>query len=202
MGKEAECTVRFGGKISCGKALLESDALIFRGDFRLKIPFRAMKYVAAVRGVLRVEFPEGTARFELGPQAESWAQRILHPKSLIDKLGVKSGAVVSLLCMRDANFRQQLAERTANVADAKPRKDSDFIFLAADAKDDLKRLNDLTHFLKKTGALWVVYPKGQPHITQADVMAAAKAAGLVDVKVVSFSGTHTALKLVIPLTRR
>lgn len=33
-------------------------------------------------------------------------------------------------------------------------------------------------------------------------MAAARAAGLVDVKVVRFSGTHTAEKLVIPLIKR
>ena len=56
--------------------------------------------------------------------------------------------------------------------------------------------------MKKTGALWVVYPKGQKHIAQNDVMAAAKSAGLVDVKVVSFSDTHTALKLMIPISRR
>jgi len=34
------------------------------------------------------------------------------------------------------------------------------------------------------------------------VIAAAKEAGLVDVKVVRFSDTHTALKLVIPVARR
>ncbi len=56
--------------------------------------------------------------------------------------------------------------------------------------------------MKKNGALWVVYPKGQKHITENDVMAAAKSAGLVDVKVVSFSETHTALKLMIPLSHR
>jgi len=141
-------------------------------------------------------------QFELGPQAESWAQKILHPKSLMDKLGIKSGAIVSVCGIRGANFRQQLDARTANVAEAKPRKDSDFIFFAAEAATDLKRLKELTRFLKKTGALWVVYPKGQARITQADVMAAAKKAGLVDVKVVSFSPTHTAPKLVIPLARR
>jgi hypothetical protein len=202
MGQEALCTARFGGKVSQGKALLESDALIYRGDFRLKIPLRAMKSVSVVRGVLRVEFPEGIARFELGPQAESWARRILHPKSLMDKLGVKSGAAVSVLGVRDASFRQQLDERTTEVADTRPRKDSDFIFLAAEARADLKRVRSLARSLKKTGAIWVVYPKGQPHITQADVMAAARAAGLVDVKVVSFSAMHTALKLVIPVARR
>jgi len=34
------------------------------------------------------------------------------------------------------------------------------------------------------------------------VRLAAKKVGLVDVKVVSFSDTHSALKLVIPLTKR
>jgi hypothetical protein len=33
-------------------------------------------------------------------------------------------------------------------------------------------------------------------------MAAGKAAGLVDVKVVSFSSTHTAEKFVIPISKR
>ena len=33
-------------------------------------------------------------------------------------------------------------------------------------------------------------------------MSAGKAAGLVDTKVVAFSPTHTALKFVIPLSRR
>ena len=104
--------------------------------------------------------------------------------------------------MREASFRRQLAERTAEIAEGKPRKDFDLIFLGAEAKADLGRLKGLAHALKKTGAVWVVYPKGQSRITQADVMAASRQAGLVDVKVVSFSPTHTALKLVIPLKRR
>jgi hypothetical protein len=48
----------------------------------------------------------------------------------------------------------------------------------------------------------VVRPKGRPEISEAAVMAAGKAAGLVDVKVVSLSATHTAEKLVIPVKDR
>ena len=48
----------------------------------------------------------------------------------------------------------------------------------------------------------MVYPKGQKHICEADVMAAGKAAKLVDIKVVGFSETHSALKMVIPVARR
>ena len=39
-------------------------------------------------------------------------------------------------------------------------------------------------------------------IAESAVMAAGKAAGLVDVKVVRFSLTHTAEKFVIPLAKR
>jgi len=47
-----------------------------------------------------------------------------------------------------------------------------------------------------------LYPKGVKTITQADVMAATKASGLVDVKAAAFSKTHTALKALIPKLAR
>ena len=52
------------------------------------------------------------------------------------------------------------------------------------------------------GALWIIRPKGRPEISERSTMAAGKAAGLVDVKVVGFSATHTAEKFVIPLAAR
>ena len=45
-------------------------------------------------------------------------------------------------------------------------------------------------------------PRGTKEISDADVMAAAKAAGLVDVKVVRVSEVLTGEKLVIPVTKR
>ena len=56
--------------------------------------------------------------------------------------------------------------------------------------------------LKPNGALWVIRPKGRPEISEAAVRAAGRAAGLVDVKVVGFSPTHTAEKFVVPLAKR
>ena len=63
-------------------------------------------------------------------------------------------------------------------------------------------LADLRDALAPAGALWVLRPKGCGAITESDVMAAGKAAGLVDVKVVRFSETHTAEKFVIPVSKR
>ena len=51
-------------------------------------------------------------------------------------------------------------------------------------------------------ALWIIYPKGQQHITEGDVFAAGHKVGLTDIKVVGFSATHTALKFVIPVKKR
>ncbi len=56
--------------------------------------------------------------------------------------------------------------------------------------------------LVPNGAIWIIRPKGRPDISERASMAAGKAAGLVDVKVVGFSGTHTAEKYVIPVAAR
>jgi hypothetical protein len=48
----------------------------------------------------------------------------------------------------------------------------------------------------------VVAPRGSRDVREADVLAGGKSAGLVDVKVVRFSQTHTAHKFVIPVSRR
>jgi hypothetical protein len=202
MGSEAHCTVRFGQKVSQGKALLETESLLFRGDFRLSIPFRDLKSVECEDGELRLILAEGTAIFELGSSAEKWACKIRNPKSLVDKLGVKADSYIAVLGIKDETFLQQVRERTRSIARGRPKRELDFLFFAAQTKEKLKELDHLQSFLKAHGAIWVVWPKGSPQIKESDVIAAAKDAGLVDVKVARFSETHSALKLVIPVSRR
>lgn len=202
MGKELTCTIRFDKQESTGKALLETNEILFRGDFRLKIALREIKSVKAVNGELLVDFPGGRAAFVLGAQAEKWAHKILHPKTVIEKLGVKEGHTVSLVGITDAGFLKQLKERSAKLVHGKPVKDCDMIFLGAGSAGELAKIKSLTALLKKDGALWIVYPKGQKVITEGDVLAAGRKAGWKDVKVVGFSETHTALKFVLPLAKR
>lgn len=202
MGQEAKCTLRIGNNVSRGTTLLESTEIIFRGDSRLVFPFREMKSVEAVNGELRFKFSGGLARFDLGPQAEKWAHKILHPPTLLDKLGVKPGMSVAVLTIEEKSFEPQLEKRGARISKAKPQKNSDLIFFGAKETSDLKQIPALVKFLKPAGALWVVYPKGRKEITEVDVISAGRSAGLKDVKVCSFSATHTALKFVIPLARR
>jgi hypothetical protein len=151
--------------------------------------------------VLTVKFSGGTATFELGAAAEKWALKIRYPRSRIEKLGVKPGARVVVLGLDDAEFDRELAALTKNIS-RQPGKDCDFIFLHAPEVAALKQLRRLRSSLKPAGALWVVWPKGQPHIKEDYVRRAALAAGLVDVKVMSFSDALSALKLMIPRRKR
>ena len=202
MGKELNCSVRFGKQQSEGKALLETSEILFRGDFRLKIPFSTIKSAKAVDGELRLQTADGLAVFRLGAASEKWCDKILHPKPRIEKLGVKPGAKVALLGEFDAGFLRELGSLTRTVSKGQAASDSEWIFLRADSKGDLGGISKISKSMQSAAALWVVYPKGQKHITENDVLAAGRKAGLKDVKVVGFSPTHTALKFVIPLASR
>jgi len=202
MGNEATCVVRYGKEKSKGKALLETNELIFRGGFRLKVPFASLRSAKAVNGKLRLETPDGPAIFELGEQAAKWCEKILHPKSRIEKLGVKADARVALLGGFDRDFLEELARSTANVAKRGATSKAQWIFLHAGVKKDLAELAKLAKSMPPACGLWVVYPKGLKELTENDVLSAGRQAGLKDVKVVAFSATHTALKFVVPLDRR
>jgi hypothetical protein len=123
-------------------------------------------------------------------------------RALLDKLGVKPGQRIAVLGMEDAFFLQELAARVPDFMRDKPAKNADLIFLAAEDLKTLARMKPLAGAIQKAGAIWVVYPKGQKHIREVDVIAAGKSAGLTDNKVCRFSDTHTALRFVIPLARR
>jgi hypothetical protein len=202
VGNEVKCTVRFGKQTSAGKALLETSEVLFRGEFRLKIPFTTIKSAKAVDGELYLQTSDGLAVFEIGPAAEKWREKILHPKTRIEKIGVKHGEKISLLGSFETDFLAELKPLAGSVTNGKVAADSDTIFLAADSLKELSAVAKMAKSLKGPGSLWIVYPKGQKSIAENDVIAAGRKTGLKDVKVVGFSATHTALKFVLPLTKR
>jgi hypothetical protein len=121
-------------------------------------------------------------------------------RPLIDKLGVKPLTRVSVLGIKDSSFLTLLRERTSDISN-RLRKDTTVIFYAANSEAELQKLESLKNYITKDGAIWVVSLKGkQSKIRDVQVIAAAKAAGLVDNKVVAFSETQTSLRLVIPVT--
>jgi len=121
---------------------------------------------------------------------------------LIDKLGVKPGQKIAVLGVESAEFLTELEARVPEYSRGKRVAGADVIFFSAEAIADLAQLSSLARSIQRNGAIWVVYPKGQKHIREIDVINAGKSAGLTDNKVCSFSTTHTALRFCIPVAQR
>ena len=204
MGYDATCTLRYDGKTARGTAQLEQKELVFRGTVRLVIPLAAISAATARDGTLSVRFGGKAAEFAIGSAAETWANRITNPPSRLDKLGVKAGMAIAAIDVSDDEFLSEIAGRAGKVARKAPApaRPADLIFYGVEHRDALDRLAALVPLVKPDGALWIVRPKGRKDITESETMAAGKRAGLVDVKVVSFSETHTAEKFVIPVAKR
>ncbi|HYM82374.1 MAG TPA: DUF3052 domain-containing protein [Candidatus Limnocylindria bacterium] len=201
MGLEAPCTAHWKRRRSEGKALLEATDLVFRGEFRLRIPFREMKSVVANDGELRIASADGTARFELGPLAAKWADKIKNPKTVLEKLGVKPGMRVAVIGVDDPALARDLERRVDSVATS-ARPGTDLVFFGVTSTSGLSRLRTLRRAIHPAGAIWAVWHKGRPELKEDHIRTAAIGAGLTDVKVVAFSASHSALKLVIPVADR
>jgi hypothetical protein len=200
MGLEAKCWAHYGKQSGEGHAMWETDYLLFRGPFRVKIPRAEIRNVKAARGALTIEFGKDSLVLALGDASTKWADKILNPPSRLDKLGVKPGMRISVLSVADDQFVAEIEERGADVS-TRRRKDSDIVFAGAEVAADLK-FGEWRDTIQPSGAVWIVYPKGGKTIRESEVRAALLAAGLVDTKVAAFSPVLTAVKCVIPVAER
>lgn len=203
MGYDATCTLITEGRTFSGTARLEEKALTFRGEARLAIPLAIVDGVEARRGRLRFTAGGREVVLTLGDAAEKWAKRIASPPSRIEKLGVKAGMRIGLVRLEDPALVKDIESRGATLERNPRARGLDIVFFGASAPADLDRLGPLAARLQPAGALWLVRAKGKgAPIAESVSMAAAKRAGLVDVKVVSYSDTQSAEKYVIPVARR
>jgi hypothetical protein len=211
MGQEARCQARIGERKLEVKALLESDELILRGEHRARIAFASLDSVEAVDGRLTLHHGGEPIVLEFGPAAERWAARIRNPPTLLDKLGVKDGQRVAVVGLIDPHLLDALRAR-ANVVEhgamasapwsTLDGADFDIVFIPVERPDDLPVLASAARTIAQADAIWVIHPKGRADLKDTDVMAAGKAAGLVDNKVARISDTRTALRFVIPKANR
>jgi hypothetical protein len=203
MGYDATCTIRIDGETGRGTAWLEHKELVFRGPFRLVIPLTDITSATAKDGWLRVRFGKRVAELEIGVVAAKWANRITNPPSRLEKLGVKPHMKILIIGLQDPAFEAELSARGATVVRrASSSAPPDLIFFLVDQRQALDRLGSLARHIKRDGAVWVLRPKGKSGIAESETMAAGKRAGLVDVKVVSFSDVLSAEKYVIPIAKR
>jgi hypothetical protein len=203
MGAEAICEAKLGRATSRGKALLETTEVLFRGEFRARVPFAEITRMKVAGEALMIGSPRGTLTLELGAAtARRWIEKIKNPPGRLDKLGVKPGTRVALVgsFAFDATFADELAARGAATSAEGP---VDALFFAPASPAELARVATLAKRLDPAGGLWIVRPKGKDAlVTETDTRRAGLTVGLVDVKVAAFSETHTALRFVIPVAKR
>jgi hypothetical protein len=192
----------FEGWVGEGKLLLETDALIFRGAARFAVRLVDITQVEAAEGWLEIGHAGGRARFDLGAAAERWAHAIRNPRTRVDKLDVKTTSKVAVDGVSESSFIDELGTRTPHVLDVQSTTELDLLFYQVDEPAGLTRLGVLRERIAQHGGIWVITPKGRRELGHDAIVAAAKAAGLIDTKTARFSDTHTALKLVIPRAQR
>ena len=195
MGKEATVTAIFADGADEGRLQYEPPKLVFKGAQRRVFDAEALKGVRAEGADLVLL--DG-ARFTLGEKpAAAWLDAILNPKGRMDKIGAKPGMRAAVVGLKDAALSAELSAKGA--IPVSELANLDLLFYAADSADELARIGGLVPLLSDTGALWIVSRKGKAAgVKDVEVMAAAKAHGLVDNKVVAFSPTHTSLRFVRP----
>jgi hypothetical protein len=204
VGQEVKTTLRFDGRILEGVALLEGDAIIFRGASSptLTLKFAEIFKTEANAGWLDLQTGRGLLLFELGAKAEVWADKIKNPKALVEKLGVDADKKVAVIGKLDPDLRADLERAGAKIAKSARGKDFDLVFFAVGAKKDLEKLAGAREMIKQDGAIWIVYPKGSTAVTEREVLTAGRTLQLTDNKVAKVDEVLTSVRFVIPVAQR
>lgn len=185
MGNEAICQVRYRGESLQARVLLETDRVILRGAISAQLPFAEHRAARAEDGILYL----GDYALELGAHAERWQKKILYPPTLADKLGLKVGLSIQAESFED----EELALLPSMSSVGEPL---DILLIRVHSKEDLPDIQLVKQRLQVDGALWIIYPKGQKHLTEGEVRNHGLRGGLVDVKTCKFNDQLTGLKFV------
>src|SRR5690349_19623721 len=135
MGREIVCDVRHEGKTAKVKALLETDSVILRGEIKATLPFASLKHVVATDDQLHLD----DTVLDLGAHAKRWADKILNPPTLLQKLGLEAGMKIAALGFAEDEFLQGIPYDEALAEDT----EYDAILFLAHTRDDLNNLRHL-----------------------------------------------------------
>jgi hypothetical protein len=227
VGLESRAKAKLGARrvLQDGTLFLEGQEIFFRPDVpegqrvkRLRIPVAETTRLEAAGKELVIEHKGELMRFAID-HPERWVAKIRTPKSRVDKLGIRAGTVVHVVNVDDPALDDELSATLA-VKKKALSPEVDVVLLGARTASDLSPLSKVVAGTKETVALWVLWtkqaalaaaanapkkgarggkapPKPAEALKEDDIRRIAGEAGLVDVKVVSFSDELSALKLMV-----
>jgi hypothetical protein len=202
MGLELKTSVVLDGERRPRASVhLDSKALRIGGRPVVEVPLAEVKRVEVRGTTLSLTTRAGAIEIDAGEQAAAWAAKIRAPPSRAKKLGLKAGLRIGIQGLADPALVLEIQEAGAIVT--KEAKQLDLVFLGVASERELSKLGTVAKALVPNGGIWVVRSKGRDAaVSEGSVRTAAQRAGLVDVKVVAYSDTQSADKLVIPLKTR
>lgn len=198
MGREVETNVRCGGESAVCKVLLECGEIVLRGAIKRRFKFDAISKLAVRGGKLNFRCDPEDVAIQLGDSAETWLDTIRNPRTRVQKLGVAVGQQVCTLGSVESGACDEITSATGSAPRTRLARGCDLVLYFADDAGDLDRLKRIKEALADGGAIWVLWPKGRRDFAHELVVAAARAAGLVQTKSMGFSDMRTGLRLVRP----
>lgn len=116
------------------------------------------------------------------------------PESLYARLGIRPGTSVALVGVDDRLAATWRADSVARISSLMPREPVEVLVYQAESVWALRRISELARLVRQGGALWVLWPSGQGHITASHVHRAGITAGLVDKQSTQLSARLMAMK--------
>lgn len=197
MGREACCMVTVDGRCVEARALLESDAIVLRGGYPLRLA-RSDILSAQVQGeTLVVTTSRQVTALTLGvAEAARWAATLANPRTRLDKLGIRAGTKVFISSVDDGEIDRELMEIRARSVGAEV---AEILLVGISSREDLARIGKWARVMPNAAHLWILRPKGKlVPVSEADVMATGRAAGLRISKSLSFSEELTGERFTWP----
>lgn len=191
MGREAICKIHFRGGAAEGKALLEGESLILRGDIRGRISRSAITGIEVRGGLLTLVADGHPLTLDLGAkEAARWHAALIKPAPTLGaKLGISAASrvfVVGALCDPDLAAVVEPA-RTSSLPHAQ--------MLLAVVLDTCDLDNALAAAkLKPTLPLWCVYRKGKAPVSDGLIRNRLRNEGMIDTKSCAVSELLTATR--------
>jgi hypothetical protein len=196
---ESACKLQVGRDRYDGKVRMEADHIDFAGCPKYRFRLSEIRSPRQDDDTIIFDFHGSPVSIKLGSgkAAGHWIDYILHPQTLVDKLGVKEGHCVRLMNLDDHELMGLLQARNATIV-CQSATPCDLVMLGVERPSELRQIEDLSETLRPDGAIWVVLPKSVRTVSKANVFAAAREAGLNQVEIVDYSETQAAYKIVRP----
>jgi len=167
------------------------------GGADCRIPYSDITEVWQFGHFVHIRFAGGEARLDMGDhrRASRIAHKMEEAPSPLEALGAKRGDLVAVMGLPESWLFRLVRSRKLSPAKTEPGAVDMLVVGVADRRS-LARLEGVTSYVRKDGALWVVYPREDSDIDAEDVLAAGRALRWQDVLELQVSPRQAALKFI------